>query len=161
MPFGFSASQNATHSAIGTARIALDISSMSWLRCDSASQRAGVVRMSIVGGVVTMGKSVSSESSSSRKIWDAVTRRETADAILEADDPVSLFREIARKHKLQAYQLYAWVGQAAIARQRAAATGHAKRSTDSDGRLMDELMRRLPSDVLGQLVADALKNRKG
>ena len=101
-----------------------------------------------------------------RKTWDAVTRRETADAILDAENPVQAFKDVAKRHRLQPYQLYAWVGQAAIARKRAQAVGSSRqplipapvgRTSDSDGQLIDRLMRSLPADVLARVLADAIK----
>jgi len=98
-----------------------------------------------------------------RKTWDAVTRRETADAILDAENPVQAFKDVAKRHRLQPYQLYAWVGQAAIARKRAAAVGSSRQPLinapvggGSDGQLIDRLMRSLPPDVLARILADAL-----
>jgi len=94
-----------------------------------------------------------------RKTWDSVTRRETADAILDAENPVQAFKDVAKRNRLQPYQLYAWVGQAAIARKRAATVGSrsAVGSTPSDGPLVDRLLKALPADVLARVLADALK----
>lgn len=48
-----------------------------------------------------------------RKTWDAVAKREVANDILDGKISVS---DVRRLHKLQPYQLYAWIGQAAVAR---------------------------------------------
>lgn len=48
-----------------------------------------------------------------RKTWDAVAKREVANQIL---DGKVLVEEVRRRYSLQAYQLYAWIGQAAVAR---------------------------------------------
>src|SRR5579859_2970929 len=107
-------------------------------------------------------ESIMANSPESRR-WDSVTRRETADAILDAENPVEAFKETAKKWRLQPYQLYAWVGQAAIARKRAQAVGSrqplitAPVGGGSDGQLIDRLMRSLPADVLARVLADAIK----
>lgn len=51
-----------------------------------------------------------------RKTWDAIGKREAADAILDSRDPRQAMRELMRSYKLQPYQVYAWIGQAAVAR---------------------------------------------
>src|SRR5579859_1732136 len=104
-----------------------------------------------------MESSLMAANSESRR-WDTVTRRETADAILDAENPVQAFKDTAKKWRLQPYQLYAWVGQAAIARKRAEAIGSGgSRQASGDGPLVDRLLKALPADVLARVLADAIK----
>lgn len=50
-----------------------------------------------------------------RKKWDRETRMETAQKILDGE---LSFGEVLKRYRVQPYQLYAWVGQAALARER-------------------------------------------
>lgn len=57
-----------------------------------------------------------SEKRYERKVWSNADRLHAGEAILDSGDPRQAMRELMRQYKLQPYQVYAWIGQAAMAR---------------------------------------------